>query len=146
MQLQRKFDLSLFYWLQDNVPSSVNVEDGFPQGELILPTVSTTLLDTSGIPLELGGAEINAEFWRIDVFAKNKAQRDNLAYTLFSELEQNVAVYDYDEGFPPGSSPTQLGTLIVSKRNLRPVHVFSELVEKMYWRSSIVFYTKFQAI
>lgn len=145
MQLNRLFDLSIFYWLQDTVPAIVNVEDGFPVGELTLPTVSITSLDIEGNPFELGGCDLDNLFWRIDVFAKNKAQRDELAYLIYKELESNVAVHDYDLGFPPVVAPV-LGTLIVSRRKMRPVHVFEDLVEKMYWRLTITFVSYYEVI
>jgi len=146
MQLQRLFDLSIYYWLKDTVSSEVTVEDGFPTKELVLPTVSITSLDITGKPFELGGCEMDTQFWRVDVFAVNKAQRDALAYIVYKALEQGIPVYNYDEGFPPSISPTQIGTLIVSKRVSKPIHVFPDLVEKLYWRSSVTFFTYYQPI
>lgn len=146
MRLNRKIDRSIYYWLDDLVHDSVNVEDGFPSGELVLPTVSITNLDIEGMPFELGGDEQNWYFWRIDVFAKNKEQRDELAYQIFDCLEDNITVQDYDEGFPPSVTPSRIGTLVVSKRKLRPIHVFKDLVEKIYWRSSITFFTYYETV
>lgn len=144
MQLQRKLDQSIYYWLLDKVPSSsITVTDGFPLEELELPTVSITALDISGVPFELGGCDQNNQFWRIDVFGQNKVQRDELAYILFTELEQNIPVYNYDAGFPP-PMPPRIGTLIVSHRKIQPIHVFEDLVEKLYWRSGITFFTYYE--
>ncbi len=145
MELKRKFDLSLFYWLVDNVPSVVNVEDGFPNEPLQLSTVSVINLDVEGKPFELGGCELDTQFWRIDIFAGNKVQRDYLANTLYDTLESNITVYDYDEGFPPTVSPSEIGTLITSGRRMRPIRVFEELVEKLYWRTSLTFSTYYQS-
>jgi hypothetical protein len=144
MQQLRKEEISIYYWLQDLVPDSVNVEDGFPQTDLVLPTVSITELDIEATPFEMGGCELDTRLWRIDVFAENKAQRNNLAYDIYSELECGIPVYDYDEGFPPNTSPSQIGILEVQKRKLKPVHVFDELVDKFYWRSRITFFTYFE--
>lgn len=147
MHLGRKQEISLYFWLEDQVDDSVNVEDGFPGStELTLPTVSITDLDISGEPLELGGCEQDIRWWRIDVFASNKAQRNSLRYSLYEELENHIKVYDYDEGFPPSVSPSQLGTLLVSDRTSKAVHVFEDLVDKLYWRASIVFSTKYQSL
>lgn len=140
----RKLDLSIYYWLVDKVPSIVNVVDGFPNTELNLPTVSIVNLDVEGVPFEFGAVDLNNHFWRIDVFAENKAQRDELAALLFDELELHIPVYDYDEGFPPSVSPSQLGILVVSKRNTKPIHVFKDLVEKFYWRSSVTFFSYYE--
>lgn len=141
MQLYRKLDLSIYYWLIDTVPSAVNVEDGFPTGSLTLPTVSITSLDVRGTPFELGGCDLDNMFWRVDTFAANKAQRDELAYIVYKALEQGIPVYNYDLGF---ISPPQIGTLVVSKRIMKTIHVFADLVEKLYWRSGITFFTYYE--
>ena len=141
MQLNRKWDLSIYYWLIDTVPSGINVEDGFPTGKLDLPTVSIVTLDTRATPFELGGCDLDNMFWRIDTFAANKAQRDELAYLIYKELEQGIPVYDYDLGFV---APPQIGTLVVSKRVMKNIHVFADLVEKLYWRNGITFFTYYE--
>jgi len=124
----------------------VNVEDGFPNTSLELPTVSVTQLDITGLPFELGGSERDMLFWRIDTFGGTKTQRDSLASLVYRSIECNIDVYDYDEGFPPAVSPTKIGTLLVTKRKLRPVHTFEQLVDKLYWRSSVTFFTKYQPV
>lgn len=144
MRIERKQDLSIYYWLEDQTPSTVNVKDGFPGSDLTLPTVSITNLEIEGRPFELGGAEKDYRFWRIDIFADNKVQRDRLAYDLYEQLECHIPVYDYDEGFPPSVDPTQIGTLMVKNRLLTPVRVFEELVEKLYWRTEITFSTYYE--
>lgn len=141
MEANEKFDLSIYYWLKNEVPSMVTVVDGFPTQELDLPTVSITNLDVKGEAFELGGCELNRYFWRIDIFAENVGQRDHLAYLLYRKLESNVIVYDYDEGIP---STTEIGTLVVSRRVLHPIRVFEDLVDKLYWRSSITFFTYYE--
>lgn len=144
MDLHRKQDLSIYYWLESIKPSSiVNVEDGFPDKELNLPTVSITNLDLRGTPHELGGNDLNHDMWRIDVFTKTKSQRDELATLVFDQLECNIPVYDYDLGF---TSPPRIGTLIISNRAVRPIHVFEELVEKLYWRSAITFNSYYEPL
>ena len=141
MQLNRKLDLSIYYWLISVVPAGIEVVDGFPTGKLELPTVSIVTLDMRGKPFELGGCDLDDSFWRIDCFAVNKAQRDELAYIIYKELEQGIPVYDYDLGFV---APPQIGTLVVSKRNLKVIHVFEDLVEKLYFRSGITFFTYYE--
>lgn len=148
MQLYRLFDLSINYWIQGIVPTTmtIHVKDGFPTGTLELPTVSITSLDVRGKPFELGGCELDNQFWRIDIFAQNKAQRDALAYIIYKELEDNIPVYNYDVGFPPSVSPPQIGNLIISKRTMKEIHVFEDLVEKMYYRTGIMFFSYYEAL
>lgn len=141
MQLNRKIDLSIYYFLIDKVPAGITVEDGFPTGKLELPTVSIVSLDMKADPFELGGCDIDNSFWRVDCFAVNKAQRDELTYIIYKELEEGVPVYDYDLGFV---TPPQIGTLVISKRNLKVIHVFEKLVEKLYYRSGITFFSYYE--
>lgn len=143
MDLHRKLDLSIYYWLVDQVPSAITVVDGFPKAELVLPTVSITSLDLTAMPFELGGNDLNHDMWRIDVFAKNVAQRDELAYLLFEALQCNIPVYDYAVGFPPTTIP-RIGLLVVERRTLRPIYVFEDLVDKLYWRTSITFFSHYE--
>ena len=146
MRQTRKEDLSIYYWLVGLMPTWVNVVDGFPLEDFEPPTVSIEMMPTKGMPYELGGAEQLHQFWRIDVFGKNKTQRDEYAGLIFDELENNIPVYDYDEGFPPTVSPTQLGVLKCWDRQDVPVYTFKELVRELYWRRSITFWTYFETI
>jgi len=146
MELIRIQDLSIYYWLEGILPGFVTVVDGFPEGDLTLPTVSVEALPMEGVPHELGGCDKDIRFWRIDVFVDNKSQRDDIAYIIYKELENGVSVYNYNEGFPPAISPTQLGNLICYDRRVAPIKVFEELVRKLYWRSAINFWTEYETI
>jgi len=144
MRLLRKLDRSIYFWLDDLVPSVVTVTDGFPAGELVLPTVSITSLDVRGYDLELGACQRDLHFWRIDIFSENEAQRDELAAIIYEELENNITVYNYDEGFPPSVAPSVIGKLLILQRRIHPIHVFTDLVDKFYWRKAITFSTKYE--
>ena len=145
LELHRLQDLSIYYWLQDLMPAFVTVVDGFPDSDLVIPTVSIEAMDTWGDPFELGGLDQKRRFWRIDVFAKNKSQRDDFADYIFDQLEGNIPVYDYNEGFPP-PTPTQIGALKCLNRSNKTVYVFKELVRDLYWRRSITFQTEYETI
>lgn len=151
METLEKQHLSIYYWLKELMPESstnpVTVTGEFPSGNLNLPTVSVLCMKTYNKPFELGGRDLNERFWRIDVFAQNISTRDGLAYLIYDSLEtKRIVVYNYEEGFPPAVSPTAIGYLIVTSRLLTPVHVFDQLVEKLYWRTSISFYTYYEQI
>ena len=145
MHLLRKQDLSIYYFLRDDVFALydfVNIEDGFPDKELELPTVSIEALDISPLIFELGNRVGRKDrFWTMDIFAQQKAQRDEFGYLIIDELENGIPVYDYDEGFPPDVSPTQLGALDVRDIRATPVIIFPDIQEKLYWRMSIAFST-----
>lgn len=147
MHLLRKQDQSIYYFLKDLFEdySFVTVVDAFPTGEMQLPTVSIEELPLTSAPAELGSRTGKRDrMWVIDVFTKNKAQRDEFAYLILDALEIGIPVYDYDEGFPPSDSPTQLGALsIIPPIRVSNVYVFPDIQEKLYWRKSIVFSTEY---
>lgn len=149
MHLLRKQDLSIYYFLRDTVFGDydfVNVEDGFPDKDLELPTVTIEALDLTPLQYELGNRVGKKDrFWAIDVFATNKAQRDEFAYLTIDNLENGICVYDYDENFPP-PTPTQLGRLDTQSIRATPVIIFPELQEKMYWRMNITFLTEYHQL
>jgi hypothetical protein len=72
------------------------------------------------------------------VFAQNKSQRDEIAYTILNALEDCIPVNDYDVGFPPTVVP-ELGCLNVEDLRMEIVRVMPALVDKLYYRSSISF-------
>lgn len=149
MENERLQDLSINYWLKAQLPAFVSVVDAFPaqinqeDTPLTLPAASIDSVKTRAVALELGGVEINDKMWVIDIFAKNKSQRDDFTYKLINQLKLNIPVYDYNLGFPPVVVPC-IGVLVVNDIQARPVYVFRELVKDLYWRSSITFSTIYQ--
>jgi len=148
MQLSRKVDLSVYYYLEDLLPSSVTVEDGFPvddrgvpSGDLSLPTVATDRLPITIRPFELGGAGLSWFHYAIDIYGVNKTQKDGLAYLIQVELDNtNIPVNDYAEGFPPAVTPTRIGTLVqFGDITNSEVHIFPEVTQKLYWRAVVDF-------
>jgi len=152
MFLERKQDLSIYYYLKDEILippyDTVLVVDGYPEQDLVIPSVAVVNQTLTIEPFELGnrrGQRIRV--WNIDVFAANKAQRDEISSIIINGLEDiRIAVYDYDEGFPPTVSPTQLGVLIPSNIEILTIRIFPDLVEKLYWRSSIRFLTEYDEL
>jgi len=152
MQLSRKIDLSVYYYVKDyldSVTDQVTIVDGYPvgydgqpEGELVLPTVAVERRPIKIPAFQLGGPSPTAYYaYTLDVFAKTKAQRDDLAYMLQVELDDNnIAVYNYDEGFPPTVDPTQLGALILTGDiENRVVYVFPDVTPLLYWRAVVDF-------
>jgi len=148
MLLERLQDLSIYYYLTDLFTSYPTVEifDGYPDSDLVIPSISIVNEDINFKPFELGNRKRKKErLWNIDVYGSNKAQRDELVSIIINDIEDGILVYDYNEGFPP-SSPSQIGTLSILDMGVRTVRIFPELVEKLYWRSSIRFLTQYNAI
>jgi len=149
MHLLRKQDLSIYYFLKDDVFASydfVNITDGYPDADIQLPTISIEALDIDPIGIELGNRVGRKDrLWVMDVHATNKAQRDEFTYLIIDEIEIGIPVYDYDENFPP-PTPTQLGALDVRDIRATPVIIFPQIEEKLYWRMSIVFSTVYHPL
>lgn len=146
MNIERKKDLSIYYWLIDKFSDApyINIQDGFPVSNLVIPTISIDGGVINLEPHEMGNKnQVFVRIWRIDVFADNKSIRDEYSYRILGELQDNIPVYDYDEGFPPSVSPTQLGCLQASNIKMTPVQIFPELTEKLYFRASVTFTAKY---
>jgi hypothetical protein len=114
--------------------------DGFPVDKLEVPCVSIEAkrIDTSDF--ELGNrSRVQIRSWYLDIFAKNKSQRDELGYLLLNSLEECIPVYDYDEGFPPDIMPTELGCLNVESLKLDIIRVMPQLVGDLYYRATVSF-------
>jgi len=142
LYLERLEDLSVYYWLIDKFADApfINIEDGFPNEDLTIPTISVEVDVIDTTPGELGNRKrIKLRVWYIDIFAHDKSQRDEYAYRVLNELESNIPVYDYDEGFPPDVSPSQIGCLIPEQIKVEVIKIMPALVDKLYYRSTVSF-------
>jgi hypothetical protein len=147
MELNRKIDLSVYYHVKNLFPT-IQVYDGYPVDkdgrpldDLVLPSIAVERQPIILRPFELAGRRLAHWFYVINVYGRTKAQRDDIAYILQTDLDDNnVKVYNYDEGFPPAITPSQQGTLVIDGeiRNT-VVYVFPELSPLQYWRSVIDF-------
>lgn len=146
MHIERKKDLSIYYWLKDifSPYPAVTVNDGYPDGDLQIPSITVEGEEIRPVEYQMGSRDrIAYRLWTVDVIANNKDMRDEFAYLILDEMENGISVYDYDEGFPPSVSPTEIGLLRTTDIVMQPVRIFPELVEKMYWRISIRFMSEY---
>jgi hypothetical protein len=119
--------------------SFIEVVDGFPVEGLVIPCIAVEAKRIDTAKFEMGNRNrVQIRAWYIDVFAQNKSQRDEIGYTILNALEDCIPVYDYDAGFPP-TVVTKLGCLNVEDLRMDIVRVMPNLVDKLYWRSSISF-------
>jgi len=142
MHIERKKDLSVYYWLVDlfsDVPY-VTISDGYPPTEIVPPTIAVDWRHIVLDPWELGNSQpVFDRAWYIDIIAKNKSQRDDFGYRILDALKTNIPVYDYDMGFPPDVSPTQLGCLIPDNVRLEEVRILPQLTQVLYYRAIVSF-------
>jgi hypothetical protein len=149
MHIERKKDLSVYYWLVDLFSDAhyITINDGFPETGLVIPTVVADYKNIKPLPYEMGNRnQMWNRLWVIDVYAKNKSQRDDIGYRITDALQDSVPVYDYDEGFPPDVSPTQLGSLLPYNLQQIPIKIMPELVTKLYYRATVTFVAKYSLI
>ena len=141
MDIERKKDLSYYYWLKDLFSTlPITVVDEFPEDNLKVPSVCIENGDVIIIPKEMGNRHgTRLRGWYIDVYAKNKVQRNEIAFKIIDALEESIPVYDYDEGFPPDVSPTKIGCMNNDNIQMNTIRVLPELVEVLYWRVQISF-------
>lgn len=137
MYIERKEDLSIYYWLVNKFASTpfVKIVDGFPVEEFSIPSISLEQDELENYPIQLGdrkGGSVRT--WYIDVFAKNKSQRDEFAYKIYNDLKDGITVYDYDEGF---DNPSAIGHLDIEYRKIQIVRIEPELVTTLYYRATI---------
>lgn len=116
MNKYRLMDISFIYFLKSIFdPLNVEVLEGFLEVD-ITDNSPRVAVDTNNIVLdsiELGNRnKLIIRSYVISVIAATKKQRDDIVYTLFESSEQPVKVYNYNEGFPPDVSPSQIGCLI----------------------------------
>jgi hypothetical protein len=143
MEVQRKQDIAVYYWLKDlfvSIPE-ITIVDGYPIADLILPTISVEAETIRSNPLELGSRDmVFPRLWDINVFGNTKTHRDSMAYTIINNLKNGIDVYDYDLGFPPIVLP-KIGHLSVIQDSITatPIRIHPELVEKLYYRMSVRF-------
>lgn len=146
MERDRLEDYSVLYWLRSlfSAYPQVTIADGYPDADLVLPSIVVEADEIKELPFEQGTRELRTErIWMISVFASNKAQRDDFSSYIRRNLKsQGIPVYDYNNGFPPSSSPPQIDTLVASDIVSRPIRIFPQLVEKLYWRNTITFLTE----
>lgn len=140
--LERLEDLSIYYFLVDtfsDVPF-VTIVDGFPEGDLVIPTVSIEAGKIDVVEYELGNRDgLRVRRWYIDIYAVNKSQRDEFGYRLLDVLKDGIPVYNYNEGFPPSVTPARAGTLQILSKSYNPIRISADVVDKLYYRATISF-------
>ena len=118
MNKYRLMDISFYYWLKDIVDrlNIVKLVEGFLDVDFESEDLPIVAFDNEAIkllPFELGSRKRRiSRTYIVYVFAKTKKQRDDLLYEILNEIENPIAVYNYNEGFPP-DPVSKVGYLVV---------------------------------
>lgn len=149
MYIERKLDLSTQYFIKDLFSDTeyIKVVDAFPASDLVVPCISVEYDSIDLSRYQLGDYEgIIIPVWYIDIFAKNKSQRDEMGFKIIHALEAGIPVYNYDEGFPPDDNPTTIGKLITDNIRMKVIKVLPQFVDKLYYRATVSFTANYESI
>ena len=146
MTIYRLEDLSVNYFIRNLFESfpMITIVDEYPETILEVPTISIVNGKLIEERFELGNRDsgLRTRRWFIDIFAKNKSQRDDFGYRILDNTDNGIRVYDYNEGFPPSASPSLINHLSVVRKSYEPVEVIRQLNEKLYYRGQIILITQ----
>lgn len=146
MKIYRLEDLSVNYFIRNLFSGSefVTIVDEFPKEILQVPTISIVNGKLKEEQFELGNRDsgLRSRIWFIDIFAKNKSQRDDFAYKILDETDNGITVYDYNEGFPPDASPSIVNHLSMISKTYEPIYVIPTVNEKLYYRGQVILITE----
>ncbi len=138
--IERLEDLSLFYLVKNSFASVTDliIVDGFPLTNLIIPSIAIEAGKIKLQDFELGNRDgLRYRKWYIDVFARNKSQRDDFGYKILNELRDGIKIYDYNTGFPPDATPPVIEHMNVKSREMDIIRIQPDLVDKLYYRATI---------
>lgn len=145
MLVYRLEDLSMFYFIKNmfSDTSYIEIVDSFPEEILTVPTISIDAGRLKEELFELGDRnKVRIRTWYIDIFAKNKSQRDDFGYHILDQSKNGINIYNYNEGFPPNVTPTRLGHMDVLSISYEPIPVMLDEGQKLYFRGQVILVTQ----
>lgn len=143
--IYRLEDLSMYFFIKDMFQdvSFIAIEDSFPEKILTIPTISIDAGMLKEENFEIGNRDkVRIRTWYIDIFAKNKSQRDDFGYRILDQSKNGINVYDYNEGFPPDVSPSRIEHMEVLSISYEPIPVMLDESEKLYFRGQVILVTQ----
>ena len=141
----RNEDLSVHYWIKDMFQdvAFLTVVDSFPDQITTVPTISIDAGKIKEELFEIGNRDkVRIRRWYIDIFAKNISQRDDMGYRILDQSKNGITVYDYNEGFPPDVSPTNINHMDIVGISYEPIPVFLQESESLYYRGQVTIVTQ----
>ena len=143
--IYRLEDLSVHYWIKDMFQdvAFLTVVDSFPDQITTVPTISIDAGKIKEELFEIGNRDkVRIRRWYIDIFAKNISQRDDMGYRILDQSKNGITVYDYNEGFPPDVSPTNINHMDIVGISYEPIPVFLQESESLYYRGQVTIVTQ----
>jgi hypothetical protein len=143
--IYRNEDLSMFFFIKNMFQdvSFIDIEDSFPEKILNVPTISIDAGKLKEELFEIGNRDkVRIRTWYIDIFAKNRSQRDDFGYRILDQSKNGISVYDYNEGFPPDVTPSRVEHMQVLSISYEPIPVMLDEQEKLYFRGQVILVTQ----
>lgn len=145
MLVYRLEDLSMYFFIKDMFQDTpfIEIVDSFPEEILTIPTISIDAGKLKEENFEIGNRDrVRIRVWYIDIFAKNKSQRDDFGYRILDQTKNGINIYDYNEGFPPDVSPSRIEHMDVLSISYEPIPVMLDENEKLYFRGQVILVTQ----
>jgi hypothetical protein len=143
--IYRLEDLSMFFFIKNMFQdvSFIDIQDSFPEKILDVPTISIDAGKLKEELFEIGNRDkVRIRTWYIDIFAKNRSQRDDFGYRILDQSKNGIIVYDYNEGFPPDIAPSRIEHMQVLSDSYEPIPVMLDEQEKLYFRGQVILVTQ----
>ena len=144
MTVYRLEDLSVYFFIKNMFSDTpfIEIVDSFPEQILTIPTISIDAGRIKEENFEIGNRDrVRIRTWYIDIFAKNKSQRDDFGYRILDQSNNGINVYDYNEGFPP-TVVTRIEHMDVLSISYEPIPVMLAENEKLYFRGQVILVTQ----
>lgn len=143
--IYRLEDLSVFFFIKNMFldTSYIEIVDSFPEEILAVPTISIDAGKLKEELFEMGNRDrVRIRTWYIDIFAKNRSQRDDFGYRILDQSKNGINVYDYNEGFPPDVTPSRIEHMDVLSISYEPIPVMLDEVQPKYFRGQVILVTQ----
>lgn len=118
--------------LMDSYPSAAEYEriktpDNALSGEteIVLPIVALSYGSQIEFPFQLGDGPGTTRRVIVSVFGREETETEDLTQQIFEWFrDNNVSLNNYNEGFPPTVTPTQVGTIEITDVSVTPVQIY----------------------
>lgn len=117
---------------------------GLTEVEVVLPVVVFDYSNQYGVAFELGSNDATNRSFLVQIFANNSVERDELSQLFYEYLrDNNIAIYNYNAGFPPDVTPTKVGILDIDNVGLTPVFSSGSTNIAERYKAEVVFDARF---
>ncbi|MEM4134611.1 MAG: hypothetical protein QXV73_05380 [Candidatus Micrarchaeia archaeon] len=135
MYIEENAHFSLIRKLKDSFADTVKVVDSYPRNQIEVPLISVDIIRLDFTKLQIGDYNnIRNITWIVDVFAKNKTQRDRMTFQLMSTLEQKIPIYDFTNGFN-NQNLIEIGAIEPKRLRVEFVEIEVENPEELFFRA-----------